>query len=94
MDHDQIAEHVATYDKYLELTELKKDMILKYKEVKTKEKQEKINQAEQETSNLGKVDRSLGLPKRTKSSAARRQTSKDIRAELNDWRRQKEEENA
>jgi len=57
MDHDQIAEHVATYDKYLELTELKKDMILKYKEAKNKEKQEKINQADQETSNLGKVDR-------------------------------------
>ena len=43
MDHDQITEHVATYEKYLELTELKKDMIQKYKEAKSKEKQQKIS---------------------------------------------------
>ena len=42
---------------------------------------------------LEKVDRQIGLANRAKS-AAKRKTSKDIRAELGDWRREKEELNA
>ena len=41
----------------------------------------------------GKVDRQIGLISRTRS-AARRNTSKDIKAELGDWRKEKEELNA
>ena len=38
MDHEQIADHVAAYEQYLELTEQKKELINKYKEAKNKEK--------------------------------------------------------
>lgn len=90
MDNEQIAEHVTAYEQYLELTELKKELILKYKETKNKEKRDKIEQAEAQAKKLDKVDRVMGLTSRTKS-AVRRQTSKDIRAELGDWRKEKDE---
>lgn len=38
MDHEQIADHAAAYEQYLELTEQKKELINKYKEAKNKEK--------------------------------------------------------
>lgn len=93
MDHDQIAEHVQTYELYLSLTDQKKELIQKYKEAKNKQKHDKIEQAEAQTKKLEKVDRQIGLANRAKS-AAKRKTSKDIRAELGDWRREKEELNA
>jgi len=46
MDVDQIGEHVATYKQYLELTNLKKDLIARYKESKNKLKKQKLEEAE------------------------------------------------
>ncbi len=46
MEVDQIAEHVETYKKYLELTKLKKELIASYKESKEKVKKVKLAEAE------------------------------------------------
>lgn len=46
MEVDQIAEHVERYRTYLELTALKKDLIIRYKESKAKILRGKLAEAE------------------------------------------------
>ena len=41
-DMDQVTEHVNSYRRYLDLTAIKKDLILKYKESKQRFKESKL----------------------------------------------------
>ena len=43
------------------MTELKKELIISYKEAKSKVKQQKIEQAETQVKKLEKVDKQIGL---------------------------------
>lgn len=87
---DQVNEHVNNYKRYLDLTAIKKDLIQKYKESKQRFKESKLAEVDSQYQKLKSVDRSLGI-KPQRAMSAHRNANKDIKQELNEWKKEKDE---
>ena len=73
VDDIQVREHCTAYDKYLKLTQEKKELIAEYKKAKEEERIARMTKVSNKNSNLSKLNKDLALdsavPRRNNSSA-------------------------